>query len=88
MKAVCYVLILLVPQLRDSLSDRFWISIANQNNGVVQQEEASQKISIASQYNGIFLQEETPPRFDSQKEHWHNFIRPFETIADLNEWSD
>ena len=74
--------------VKDLLSDRFWISIANQNNGVVQQEEAPQILNIASQKNDVFRQEETPPKFDSQNEHWHNFIRPFETIADLKEWSD
>ena len=56
-------------KIKDLLSDRFWITIANQNNGV-------------------FRQEEAPFKFNSQNEHWHNFIRLFETIAELNEWSD
>ena len=73
---------------KDLLSDRFWINIADQKNGVVRQEEAPQKSDIASQKNGVFRQEETPPKFDSQNEHWHNFIRLFETVAELNEWSD
>ena len=73
---------------KDLLSDRFWINIANQKNGVVQQQVAPQKSDIASQKNGVFRQEETPPKFDSQNEHWHNFVRLFETVAELNEWSD
>ena len=75
-------------ETKDLISDRFWINIANQKNGVVQQEEAPQKSDIASQKNGVFRQEETPPKFDSQNEHWHNFVRLFETVAELNEWSD
>ena len=52
------------------LSDRFWIDIANQKNGLVRQEEArTQKSNIASQKNGVFRQEETPPKLDSQNEH-------------------
>ena len=73
-------------ETKDLLSDRFWIDIANQKNGVVRQEdrEAPQKSNIASQKHGVFRQEETPPKFDSQNEHWHNFIRLFETVAELN----
>ena len=68
-----------VYEIKDLLFNRFWISIANQNNGVVRQEEALQKSNIASQKDGVFWQEETPPKFDSQKVHCHNFIRLFET---------
>ena len=76
-------------ETKDLLSDRFWIDIANQKNGVVRQEETrTQKLNIASQKNGVFRQEETPPKFDSQNEHWHNFVRLFKTVAELNEWSD
>ena len=78
-----------VYEIKDLLFDRFWLSTANQNNGVTaRQEEASRKLNSTSPKIGVFRQEETPPKFDSQNEHWHNFIRLFETVAELYEWSD
>ena len=36
-------------EVKDLLSNRFWISIANQNIGVVRQEEAPQKLILSMQ---------------------------------------